>query len=185
MAPVIHVLRDSYDSICSLVCSTGQHAQLLDDVLQVFDIKPDYDLGVMQHNQSLSSMTARLLEAVDKVVVETSPDWILAQGDTTSVMVSALIAFYHKIPFGHVEAGLRTGNRYSPFPEEVNRIVTDNIAELLFAPTDSARQQLIRDGFDRKNIITTGNTVVDALQLAAGMPYCWQVGTENVGFHQH
>lgn len=176
MAPVIHALRDSGDSVRPIVCSTGQHRQMLDDAFQAFDLTPDYELAVMQPDQSLSLLTARLLEALDRVVIETNPDWILAQGDTTTVMISALTAFYHKIPFGHVEAGLRTGNRYSPFPEEMNRIIADDIAELLFAPTSLARQRLISDGYSEERIITTGNTVIDALHMVAKMPYSWHNG---------
>lgn len=171
MAPVIHALRNAGDSVRSIVCSTGQHRQMCDDVFQVFDLSPDYELAVMQTAQSLSLLTAKLFAALDRVVIDTKPDWILAQGDTTSVMVAALTAFYHKIPFGHVEAGLRTGNRYSPFPEEINRVIADDTAELMFAPTPHAKQCLVADGYNEEQIVTTGNTVIDALHIAAEMPY--------------
>ena len=176
MAPVIHALRNHGNPVQSVVCSTGQHREMLDDVFRVFHILPDYELGVMQPDQSLSLLTARLLEELDKIVINTNPDWIIAQGDTTTAMVSALTAFYHKIPFGHVESGLRTGNKYSPFPEEMNRRIADDIAELLFAPTVLAKQQLIREGYSEKQILTTGNTVIDALHIAAEKPYSWDDG---------
>lgn len=176
MAPVIYALRKAGDSVRSIVCSTGQHRQMLDDVFQVFDISPDYELSVMQPAQSLSSLTAKLFTELDRVVIETKPDWILAQGDTTSAMVAAMTAYYHKIPFGHVEAGLRTRKKYYPFPEEINRIIADEIAELMFAPTTHARQHLISGGFGEERVITTGNTVIDALYMAAQSPYSLPAG---------
>ena len=126
------------DDARSVVCSTGQHRELLDQVFALFGIVPDIELRVMQPNQSLSALTARLLTALDATIEQVKPDWVLAQGDTTTVLTAALVAFYHRIKFGHVEAGLRTGDRYQPFPEEVNRKAADAIAELMFAPTDSA-----------------------------------------------
>ena len=176
MAPVIHAQRSFGDSVHPFVCSTGQHRQMLDDAFQVFDIKPDYELAVMQDNQPLSILTASLLESLNRVVLDVNPDWILAQGDTTSVMTSALVAFYHRIPFGHVEAGLRTGNIYSPFPEEMNRIIADKAADLLFAPTSHAKQQLINGGRNEERIIVTGNTIIDALHMVTKIPYSWDKG---------
>ncbi|OUR71074.1 UDP-N-acetylglucosamine 2-epimerase [Methylophaga sp. 41_12_T18] len=176
MAPVIHAQRGFSDSIHPFVCSTGQHRQMLDDAFQFFDIKPDYELAVMQGDQSLSILTASLLESLNKVVIDAKPDWILAQGDTTSVMTSALVAFYHRIPFAHVEAGLRTGNIYSPFPEEMNRIIADKVAALLFAPTSHAKQQLINRGLNEERIFVTGNTIIDALHMVTKTPYSWEQG---------
>jgi UDP-N-acetylglucosamine 2-epimerase len=176
MAPFIHELKKHGNCLRSLICSTGQHREMLDDVFEVFGLQPDFELSVMKPDQSLSLLTARLLEALDKVVIETRPDWIIAQGDTTTVMVAALIAYYHRISFGHVEAGLRTGLKYSPFPEELNRMIADDIAELLFAPTSLSCQRLLNDGIRQERIIMTGNTVIDALYTAADMPYSWSNG---------
>lgn len=173
MAPVIKKLDKYEDQISSLVCVTGQHRQMLDQVLSLFDIQPDYDLDIMQPNQALSQLTADLFSKLDPVVKETRPDWILAQGDTTTVLVASLIAFYNRIPFGHVEAGLRTGNLAKPFPEEMNRRVADSISELLFAPTQRSRQALLDEGLSDEKILVTGNTVIDALLKAAELPYHW------------
>ncbi|MGB7054688.1 MAG: UDP-N-acetylglucosamine 2-epimerase, partial [bacterium] len=119
MAPVVRELRRSQGSVHPMVCVTGQHREMLDQVLGLFDIKPDYDLNLMRPDQTLSQLTSRLFASLDSVVLETKPDWILAQGDTTTVLVAALVAFYHRVKFGHVEAGLRTGKKYKPFPEEI------------------------------------------------------------------
>jgi UDP-N-acetylglucosamine 2-epimerase (non-hydrolysing) len=176
MAPVIKELDQKESAFRSIVCSTGQHRQMLDQVLSLFQIKPDLDLELMQANQTLSQLTAGLLTGIDRAVVELQPDWILAQGDTTSAMVAALVAFYHRIPFGHVEAGLRTGNRYHPFPEEINRKLADAVAMALFAPTERARKALLAEGIAAESIRVTGNTVVDALLDIAGRPYDWNSG---------
>lgn len=177
MAPVIYELQKHDKLIQPIICSTGQHHEMLEDIFKVFDLKPDFELSVMKPDQSLPLLTSRLIEALEKVVVETRPDWILAQGDTTTVMVAALIAYYQKIYFGHVEAGLRTGFIYSPFPEELNRMVADDIAELLFAPTTLSRQRLIKNGARTNRVVMTGNTVIDALHIAAQMPYSWSNGS--------
>ena len=144
---------------------------MLDQVLELFAIRPDFDLDVMQPNQSLSGLTAALLTALDKVADEVRPDWILAQGDTTSVTVAALVAFYRNIRFGHVEAGLRTHDRRRPFPEEVNRRIADLLADLYFAPTQCARDVLLKEDVPPSAIRVTGNTVIDALLDVAARAY--------------
>src|SRR5262249_7274685 len=154
-----------------LVCCTGQHREMLDQVLSLFRIKPDFDLSVMRREQTLSELTAALFTSLEVVVKQTRPDWVLAQGDTTTVLVAALVAYYHRVRFGHVEAGLRTGDRYRPCPEEVNRSVADGIADLLFAPTERSRLALLREGRPEGQIVVTGNTVIDALVEVAGLPY--------------
>jgi UDP-N-acetylglucosamine 2-epimerase (non-hydrolysing) len=176
MAPVIRELKKQNGRIRSVVCSTGQHREMLAQVCGLFDIRPDLELSVMRPDQSLSGLTARMFEALDPVIREQKPDWVLAQGDTTTVLVASLVAFYHKVPFGHVEAGLRTGDRYRPFPEEVNRCVADVVAELMFAPTERSRSTLLKEGYPQSRIRVTGNTVVDALHWAAKMPYRWEDG---------
>ena len=173
MAPVIKELARHSGRVRSLVCSTGQHRQMLDQVFNLFAIQPDFELNVMQNNQALSQLTASLLTAVDDVVKQARPDCILAQGDTTTVLVASLVAYYHRIKFGHVEAGLRTGDRYRPFPEEMNRCVADRLADYLFAPTERSRQNLLREGYPESSITVTGNTVIDALLDVAARPYDW------------
>lgn len=176
MAPVIRELERHPNRIRSLICVTGQHRQMLDQTLSLFNIQPDYDLNLMQPNQSLSQLTANLFAALDPIVAKTKPDWILAQGDTTTVLVTALVAFYARVAFGHVEAGLRTGDRYQPYPEEMNRHVADSLATLLFAPTERSRQALIREGHPLERVLVTGNTVIDALLTVAKYPYDWSLG---------
>jgi len=176
MAPVIEELNKQSSQIRSVICSVGQHREMLDQVLRLFQITPDYELNLMQPNQSLSQLTAWLFGALDSVVDEVKPDWILAQGDTTSVFVAAMTAFYHRIPFGHVEAGLRSGDRQKPFPEEINRRVADTVADLYFAPTESARLSLIAESCRPQDIFVTGNTVIDALHNVAAREYDWPSG---------
>jgi UDP-N-acetylglucosamine 2-epimerase (non-hydrolysing) len=176
MAPVIAELKRYPDRVRALVCVTGQHREMLDQALEIFSLKPDYDLNLMHPDQSLSFLTARLIEALDEVVKQIRPDWIISQGDTTSVLAAAFTAFYHQIPFGHVEAGLRTENINSPFPEELNRRVADSMSTVWFAPTERARQILIHEGHPRNNIIVTGNTVVDALHQVIARGYNWASG---------
>lgn len=163
MAPVIKELGKYSNKLRSLVCVTAQHRQMLDQVLDLFKITPDFDLDLMQENQSLSQLTARVLTSLDPVLREVKPDWILVQGDTTTTMAASLAAFYHGIHVGHIEAGLRTNNKRAPFPEEINRRVTSVIADLHFAPTDRARQALLSEGVPQNKIFVTGNTVIDAL----------------------
>ena len=176
MAPVIQALEARHAEVRSVVCSAGQHREMLDQVLRLFDIRPDFELALMQPDQDLSRLTAALFAGLAPVVEEVRPDWVLAQGDTTTVFVAAMVAFYQKVAFGHVEAGLRTGNNRSPFPEEVNRRIADVVAEAHFAPTEVARQALLREGIADERIFVTGNTVVDAVLDVAGRPYDWNAG---------
>lgn len=162
MAPVIRELerRPLFDA---RVVATAQHREMLDQVLEVFGIRPDEDLGLMQHNQDLAGFAARSLVAVSNVLMDMKPDIVLIQGDTTTVMTAALAAFYQRIAVGHVEAGLRSFDRRNPFPEEINRRVTGCLADLHFAPTERARQNLLREGIPADRLFVTGNTIVDAL----------------------
>jgi UDP-N-acetylglucosamine 2-epimerase len=175
MAPVVRELARR-QHVRSLLCATGQHREMLSQVFDCFGLRPDFDLAVMRPNQSLAGLTARLLEGLDETVQQTRPDFILAQGDTTTVLAASLIAYYHRVPFGHVEAGLRTGDKWRPFPEEMNRCIADRLADLYFAPTELGRQALLREGVPDGAIHVTGNTVVDALQAIAAQPYDWQQG---------
>jgi UDP-N-acetylglucosamine 2-epimerase (non-hydrolysing) len=171
MAPVVKELEQHPAGIQSLVCVTAQHREMLDQVLALFDIVPDYDLDLMRENQSLSDLTARVFTALDPVLESEKPDWVLVQGDTTTVMAASLAAYYHQIKLGHVEAGLRTFDKWQPFPEEVNRRIAGVVADLHFAPTETSRENLLREGVDPASVHVTGNTVIDALQMVAGMPY--------------
>jgi UDP-N-acetylglucosamine 2-epimerase (non-hydrolysing) len=171
MAPVIMELGKHSRCVRSVICSVAQHREMLDQVLSIFGIEPKYDLNLMQPDQSLSRLTANLFAGLEPVVCEVKPDWILAQGDTTTVFVTAMVAFYHGIAFGHVEAGLRTGDSARPFPEEVNRRLADVVATAYFAPTENARQALLREGCAERDIYVTGNTVVDALNDVASREY--------------
>lgn len=173
MAPVIAELNKHQDKLTSLVCVTAQHREMLDQVLGLFAIKPDYDLGIMQPNQSLAELTARALTKLDEVLRQEKPDWILVQGDTTTVMAASLAAFYHHIKVGHVEAGLRSFDKYQPFPEEINRKIATSLSDMHFAPTEVARQNLLREGIADAQIVVTGNTVIDALLQVAEKPYDW------------
>lgn len=170
LAPVIRELDRCGDYVRSEVCVTAQHREMLDQILDLFAIRADYDLDLMQPDQDLTQLTANLLEGLSPVVNEVRPDWILAQGDTTTVLAAALIAFYRKVPFGHVEAGLRTGDLDHPFPEELNRRVADSVASLLFAPTEQNRRTLLNEGIPDDRIRVTGNTVVDALLEISAQP---------------
>lgn len=162
MAPVIRALKT--DGWCNVrTIATAQHREMLDQVLSLFDIAPDVDLDLMTKNQALSQLTARIINAMDDVLRGERPAAVLAQGDTTTVMATALVCFYHRIPFGHVEAGLRTGDMTNPFPEEMNRVVAGRLAHWHFAPTASARENLRREGVPSGSIHVTGNTVIDAL----------------------
>jgi UDP-N-acetylglucosamine 2-epimerase len=180
MAPVIEELRRHPDRVRSLVCVTGQHRELLDQALDLFQIRPDFDLNLMQTNQSLTQLTTALFPALDGVIEACRPDWVLAQGDTTTVLVASLVAYYRRVPLGHVEAGLRSGDRDRPFPEEINRCVADLVAELLFAPTERCRETLLQQQYPASRIIVTGNTVIDALLDVARRPYDWSAGPLNV-----
>lgn len=162
MAPVIKVL-EAHDNVESCVCVTGQHRQMLDNVLSLFRIKPDYDLGLMKERQNLTDITRSVLSSMQHVIQESRPDIMLVQGDTTTTMSASLAAYYEKIPVGHVEAGLRTGDIYSPWPEELNRKITSAITMLHFAPTQQARQNLLDENVQSERVVVTGNTVIDAL----------------------
>lgn len=166
MAPVILALKTKPDFNVR-VLATAQHRHMLDQVLKVFDIEPDIDLDIMRPNQALTTLTARLLLDLDDVLQAEKPDVVLAQGDTTTVMTVALTCFYHKIPFGHVEAGLRTWDMQNPFPEEMNRVIAGRLAKWHFAPTEGSRQNLLREGVSDADIVVTGNTVIDALLSVA------------------
>ena len=172
MAPVLAELN-KYPEITSVACVTAQHREMLDQVLELFEIQPEYDLSIMQPNQSLAEITARALTKLDEVLTKEQPDWVLVQGDTTTAMVGALAAFYHQIKVGHVEAGLRSFDKYQPFPEEINRKIATSISDLHFAPTEVSKQNLIREGINEANILVTGNTVIDALLQVADKPYDW------------
>ena len=174
MAPVIRELRSRPAQFETVVCSTGQHKQMLEQSLGFFGITPDMDLALMTPNQTLAGLTAVLFSALNNAVVETKPDWILAQGDTTSVLVAGVIAYYHKIKFGHVEAGLRTDDKFQPFPEELNRRIADQCSDLMFAPTEYSKRNLMREGFPESRIHVTGNTVVDALNSIKQTAFDWQ-----------
>lgn len=163
IAPLVKEFQKHSDIFETIVCVTGQHRQMLDQVLDIFEIKPDYDLNIMKQGQDLYDVTARVLTGMRDVLMDVKPDLVLVHGDTTTSMASALAAFYQQIPVGHVEAGLRTHNIYSPWPEEMNRQITGRIAEFNFAPTPLSRQNLIDEGVGNEKITVTGNTVIDAL----------------------
>jgi len=162
MAPLVHALaKDPYFE--ARVCVTAQHREMLDQVLHLFSIVPDYDLNIMKPGQRLTEITCRILEGLKPVLESFRPDVVLVHGDTTTTMAASLAAFYQRIPVGHVEAGLRTGDLYSPWPEEANRTLTGRLATFHFAPTETSRQNLLRENIAKKHIFVTGNTVVDAL----------------------
>jgi UDP-N-acetylglucosamine 2-epimerase (non-hydrolysing) len=163
LAPIIKKLEKEKDYFNSVICVTAQHREMLDQVLNLFDIKPNYDLNVMKPNQNLFELTSNVLMGLKPVLEKENPDIVLVQGDTTTVFVASLSAFYLKIKVGHVEAGLRTFNKYSPFPEEINRKLTTCLTDYHFAPTKTSKENLIKENVDDKNIIVTGNTVIDAL----------------------
>ncbi|MGD9930770.1 MAG: non-hydrolyzing UDP-N-acetylglucosamine 2-epimerase [Mangrovibacterium sp.] len=165
MAPLVKALQKQPDRFQSIVCVTGQHREMLDQVLQIFEIRPDYDLNIMKPGQDLYDITARVLTGMRDVLREVQPDLVLVHGDTTTSAATALAAYYQQIPVGHVEAGLRTHNIYSPWPEEMNRQITGRIASIHFAPTPLSRKNLMREGVNDDRIKVTGNTVIDALQL--------------------
>lgn len=165
MAPVIRELNNHPEQFQSLVCVTAQHRQMLDQVLELFEIKPDYDLNIMKPGQDLFDVTCNVMQGLKSVLEKEKPDVILVHGDTTTTMAASLAAFYTGIPIGHVEAGLRTGNKRAPFPEEINRRVTGCVADIHLSPTDQARQNLLDEGVPTATIYVTGNTVIDALLI--------------------
>lgn len=170
MAPIVKELKRQ-DDIETIVCVTGQHREMLDQVLKVFDIEPDYDLDIFKPGQSLTDITVNSLQGIEKVLEKEKPDVLLVQGDTTTVFSGALAAFYQQIKIGHVEAGLRTGNIYSPYPEEANRKMVGTITNYHFCPTDANRQNLLREGYKDEDIYITGNTVIDALKYTVKDDY--------------
>ena len=163
MCPLVKEFQKHPEEFETVVCVTGQHREMLDQVLQIFDVKPDYDLNIMKQGQDLYDVTARVLVGMRDILDTVKPDVVLVHGDTTTSMAAAMAAFYRQIPVGHVEAGLRTHNLYSPWPEEMNRQVTGRIAEYDFAPTPLSRQNLLDEGVPEEKITVTGNTVIDAL----------------------
>ena len=163
MAPVVNEIKRHADQADLVLAVTGQHREMLIQVLEAFDLHPDYDLNIMSARQTLAQITTRALEGLDNVIKEVLPDLILAQGDTTTTFVASLAAFYNKVPFGHVEAGLRTDNKYDPFPEEMNRRMTGVMTDLHFAPTELSKSNLLAEGVNQNDIFVTGNTVIDAL----------------------
>lgn len=163
MCPLILALREYCEIFSTSVCVTGQHRAMLDQVLNTFQIKPEYDLNVMRHDQTLSNLSALILISIDEVIKKSTPDLVIVQGDTTTTIITALVAFYNRVPVAHVEAGLRTNDKYAPFPEEINRKLTSDIADIHFAPTKGNMKNLISEGVAPDQIIITGNTVVDAL----------------------
>ncbi len=172
MAPVVQALAARPADFAVRTCATAQHREMLDQALALFGITPDIDLDLMQAGQTLSGLAARVLTALDPVLAAEKPDWVLVQGDTTTVMMAALAAQHRRIRVGHVEAGLRTWDRGNPFPEEMNRVVADHASDLCFAPTETARANLLREGIRPDAIRVTGNTVIDALLQVAGRD--WQ-----------
>ncbi|GAB4492122.1 MAG: UDP-N-acetylglucosamine 2-epimerase (non-hydrolyzing) [Anaerolineales bacterium] len=169
MAPVVQKLRQT-PGFESIVCVTAQHREMLDQVLNLFNIVPEIDLDLMKPNQSLAEITAAIFTRLDPVIKDVKPDWILSQGDTTTVMATALLAYYNRVKFGHVEAGLRTGDKFQPFPEEINRMVAGVAADLHFAPTEWSKQNLLKENIPAGRIIVTGNPVIDALRQVAEKP---------------
>ena len=170
MAPLVLELNKDKD-IESLVCVTAQHREMLDQVIDAFELKTDYDLNIMQQGQTLSDITTRALTGLDSVIKDCNPDIVLVHGDTTTAMVGALAAFYNQKAIGHVEAGLRTNNKYSPYPEEVNRKIIDSIADLYFAPTETSKQNLVCENIPEEKIFITGNTAIDALKTTVKCNY--------------
>ncbi len=170
MAPLVKELK-SRKEIDVTVCVTAQHRQMLDQVLEVFDIKPDYDLDIMKQGQTLGDITSRVLSGLDEVIKEVQPNIILVHGDTTTTFAGALAAYYNQVDIGHVEAGLRTWNKYSPYPEEMNRQMVGVLADMHFAPTENSKKSLLKEGKDESKIYVTGNTAIDALATTVKEEY--------------
>lgn len=170
MAPLVKELENR-KKIKSIVCVTAQHREMLDQVLNIFKIKPDYDLNIMKQGQSLSEITSRVLLGLEEVIKKEEPNIILVHGDTTTTFAGALAAFYNKVDIGHVEAGLRTYDKYSPFPEEANRIMVDRITDMYFAPTEVSKNNLLKENIDESKIYVTGNTAIDAMKYTISDNY--------------
>ncbi|MCF6410087.1 non-hydrolyzing UDP-N-acetylglucosamine 2-epimerase [Pseudalkalibacillus salsuginis] len=175
MCPLVLELEKHPDDIESIVTVTAQHREMLDQVLEIFEVTPDYDLNIMKQRQSLVEITNRALEGVDRVLKEAEPDIVLVHGDTSTSFVASLAAFYNQIVVGHVEAGLRTGNKYSPYPEEMNRLLTGVLADMHFAPTNNSAQNLLNENKKHNDIYITGNTAIDALKTTVQEDYQHQV----------
>lgn len=182
MCPLVLEMKKYPDLIEPLVAVTAQHREMLDQVLELFQIKPDYDLNIMTSGQTLYDVTTRALMGLKEVMEEAKPDIVLVHGDTTTTFAGALAAFYVQIPVGHVEAGLRTGNKYSPYPEEMNRKLTGAIADMHFAPTAISKQNLLKENVNPDNILVTGNTVIDALQATVQKDYVFEDAEFNKVF---
>lgn len=178
MAPIIKELEKRKD-VENIVCITAQHREMLDQVLELFEIKPHYDLNIFKPGQTLTEITTRALKGLEEVIIKEKPDILLVQGDTTTVFAGALAAFYQKVKVGHVEAGLRSGNLYSPYPEEANRMLTGILTDYHFAPTERNRHNLLREGYSDDNIYITGNTVIDALHYATKKDYIFNIDLLN------
>ena len=178
MAPIVKALEND-ENFISKICVTAQHRDMLDQVLRIFDIEPDYDLNIFQSGQTLTQITCRALTGLEDVIEEFKPDLILVQGDTTTVFTGALAAFYHQVKIGHVEAGLRSGNLYSPYPEEANRMLTGVLTNFHFAPTKNSKANLLREGYDESKIFITGNTSIDALKWVIDNDYKFDDDTIN------
>ena len=176
MAPVIEELRQRSDRIATKVCVTAQHREMLDGVLELFEIVPDYDLDVMREDQTCTQVAAAIMSGLEPVLQVERPDWVLLQGDTTTVMSTALAAFHNGVSIGHVEAGLRTFDKNRPFPEEINRRTVGLVADLHFAPTTTALANLLREGVSADRIAVTGNSAIDAVRLIADVPHDWSSG---------
>lgn len=170
MAPLVKELENRKE-IKSIVCVTAQHREMLDQVLNIFKIKPDYDLNIMKQGQSLSEITSRVLLGLEEIIKKEEPNIILVHGDTTTTFAGALAAFYNKVDIGHVEAGLRTYDKYSPFPEEANRIMVDRITDMYFAPTEVSKNNLLKENIDESKIYVTGNTAIDAMKYTISDNY--------------
>ncbi|CAM4166516.1 non-hydrolyzing UDP-N-acetylglucosamine 2-epimerase [Lederbergia lenta] len=175
MAPLVLELQKRQEEFDPIVAVTAQHRQMLDQVLEIFNIEPDYDLNIMKDRQTLIDVTTRGLEGLDRVMKEVKPDIVLVHGDTSTTFIASLAAYYNQIPVGHVEAGLRTWNKYSPFPEEMNRQLTGVIADLHFSPTESSAQNLLNEGKSKEVIYITGNTAIDALKTTVKANYSHKI----------
>lgn len=179
MAPIIKELEKQTEHFKLITIATAQHRQMLDQVLDVFKIKPDYDLNIMKPSQTLATITKNTIEELDKIFEKEKPDLVLVQGDTTTTFVGSLAAFYRQIPVGHIEAGLRTNDKNNPFPEEINRRLTSTITDLHFAPTQTAKEALLAENVNPENIFVTGNTVIDALSYSVKEAYIFSSDSLN------
>lgn len=179
MAPLVKAMEKAED-LEPLVVVTAQHREMLDQVLALFDVTPSYDLNLMKQNQTLMDITVGVLRGIERIVIKEKPDLVLVHGDTTTTFAGALASFYQQVPVGHVEAGLRSGNMYSPFPEEANRKLTGQLASVHFAPTRQARENLLREGVDADAVYTTGNTVIDALHLTVQKDFSFDAELEEM-----